>query len=221
MENHPVTASDIRKISAQDGSIRLMLRIDADEVTLVRLDGGGMIRFTCPPDFPALTEKLHAVCQLPLAGADDGGCTQHEITLADGTCRYAPRTDLFQILDELECAVSSESGETVKVDISEMQPLAGAVAYQPPMMPPPGLQNVFPNPGMMNAPMLQNPPAAPQKFAVVSTDGTWDCACGTKGLTSKFCYECGAAKPAEWTCSCGSVNTGRFCPECGQPKPEP
>ena len=23
-----------------------------------------------------------------------------------------------------------------------------------------------------------------------------------------------------WTCSCGSVNTGKFCPNCGQPKPE-
>ncbi|NLB45025.1 MAG: virion core protein, partial [Clostridiaceae bacterium] len=23
-----------------------------------------------------------------------------------------------------------------------------------------------------------------------------------------------------WTCSCGSVNTGKFCPECGKPRPE-
>ena len=35
-----------------------------------------------------------------------------------------------------------------------------------------------------------------------------------------------AAKPAiqsgdTWTCSCGSVNTGKFCPNCGSPKPAP
>jgi membrane protease subunit (stomatin/prohibitin family) len=34
-----------------------------------------------------------------------------------------------------------------------------------------------------------------------------------------------AAKPAiqsgdTWTCSCGSVNTGKFCPNCGSPKPQ-
>lgn len=31
-----------------------------------------------------------------------------------------------------------------------------------------------------------------------------------------------AQRPAagSWTCSCGSVNTGRFCSNCGQPKPE-
>ncbi len=50
-------------------------------------------------------------------------------------------------------------------------------------------------------------PAAPAPQA------TWDCACGTKGNTGKFCPECGAA--SEWTCSCGTVNKGKFCSECG------
>ena len=213
MDNHSITASDIRKISAQDGSSRLKLRIDPQEATLVRLDGGSIIRFTCPPDFPALTEKLDAVCQLPLTDTDDNTAEQHQITLADGSCRFAPQDALYEILDALECAVSSETGSSVKVDISELQPLAGAVAYQPPS----GFQNMMMNPGMM--PVPQTAPTAPQTFATVNRDGTWDCACGTKGLTSKFCYECGAAKPAEWTCFCGSVNTGRFCPECGHPRP--
>ncbi len=56
------------------------------------------------------------------------------------------------------------------------------------------------------------------------SDG-WDCACGNKGITGKFCGECGAKKPeppAVWDCPvCGTKgNTGKFCGECGAKKPE-
>lgn len=48
----------------------------------------------------------------------------------------------------------------------------------------------------------------------------WTCACGTKN-TGKFCSNCGTAKPEDssWTCACGTVNTGKFCSNCGSPKP--
>jgi len=56
----------------------------------------------------------------------------------------------------------------------------------------------------------------------------WDCACGQKNTTSKFCPECGAKKPEPvaapvgWDCACGQKNiTSKFCPECGAKKPEP
>ena len=62
----------------------------------------------------------------------------------------------------------------------------------------------------------------------VSPD-TWDCECGVKGISSKFCPDCGkpkpAPKPAEngWTCTaCGKTGiTSKFCPDCGAKKPEP
>jgi hypothetical protein len=64
----------------------------------------------------------------------------------------------------------------------------------------------------------ENVPAAVQK-SVLHEDGTWDCACGAKGLTTKFCIDCGAKKPEMWKCRCGTENKGRFCTECGAARP--
>jgi len=59
------------------------------------------------------------------------------------------------------------------------------------------------------------PPAAP----VQATAG-WDCSCGHKGNSGKFCAECGKPQPSPWDCPCGCKgNTGKFCVECGKPKP--
>lgn len=68
--------------------------------------------------------------------------------------------------------------------------------------------------------------AAAQPQQTAAPVGGWDCACGAKGNTGKFCQQCGAAKPAPaptvsaegWTCSCGAVNKGKFCSECGAAK---
>ena len=49
--------------------------------------------------------------------------------------------------------------------------------------------------------------------------GAWTCSCGSIN-TGKFCSECGSPRPVSgpWTCSCGAVNTGKFCSECGKPR---
>ena len=65
------------------------------------------------------------------------------------------------------------------------------------------------------------------KAASLTNTGGWDCACGQKGLTGKFCPNCGTKrpepeKPDTWDCACGQKGlTGKFCPNCGTKRPEP
>ena len=58
---------------------------------------------------------------------------------------------------------------------------------------------------------------------VHAADDTWDCSCGCKGIKSRFCPDCGSARPepvSSWNCTCGCKNiTSKFCPECGSKKP--
>lgn len=61
--------------------------------------------------------------------------------------------------------------------------------------------------------------AAPAPQPTPQPASQWTCACGSVN-TGKFCPNCGAQAPTpQWTCSCGSVNTGKFCPNCGQARP--
>lgn len=54
--------------------------------------------------------------------------------------------------------------------------------------------------------------------------GTWTCSCGSVN-TGRFCPQCGTAMPAPaatWICSCGErENTGNFCSSCGAGRPDP
>ena len=66
-------------------------------------------------------------------------------------------------------------------------------------------------------PMQQAAPVAQPAPAPVAA-GTWTCTCGSVN-TGKFCPECGKPAPTtDWTCTCGTVNSGKFCSECGKPR---
>ena len=61
--------------------------------------------------------------------------------------------------------------------------------------------------------------AAPAPAPAAPAAGSWTCSCGTVN-TGKFCSNCGSPNPAgPWTCSCGTQNTGKFCSNCGSPRP--
>lgn len=66
------------------------------------------------------------------------------------------------------------------------------------------------------------PPTNPEPAPAAPADkDSWTCSCGTVN-TGKFCVECGKSNPASqpgWTCSCGAVNQGNFCQECGTKRP--
>lgn len=70
--------------------------------------------------------------------------------------------------------------------------------------------------------------AAGMAAAAVQAADTWDCSCGKKGITSRFCPECGNKRPEKpvpsdpWICpNCGAQGiTSKFCPECGCKRPE-
>ena len=59
----------------------------------------------------------------------------------------------------------------------------------------------------------------------VAASDSWECSCGEKGNTKKFCQNCGKPRPAPtpadtWDCACGEKGIkGKFCPECGSPRP--
>lgn len=61
-------------------------------------------------------------------------------------------------------------------------------------------------------------------FLKNTSQETWDCVCGKKGITSEFCPDCGRRKSSsreEWNCVCGERNlTSNFCPKCGRRRPE-
>ena len=54
----------------------------------------------------------------------------------------------------------------------------------------------------------------------------WECKCGNRRATGKFCNECGSPRPEKakddlWDCQCGNKGIrGKFCNECGSPRPE-
>lgn len=72
-------------------------------------------------------------------------------------------------------------------------------------------------------PIMQN--SADIGNGIIDTaDETWGCSCGATDIESKFCPECGSAKPAPiigWDCICGQKGiTSNFCPNCGTKRPE-
>lgn len=64
-----------------------------------------------------------------------------------------------------------------------------------------------------------------QQRSTQAAADSWDCPCGQRGNTGRFCSGCGKPKSVpvnldSWICTCGATATGKFCPECGAKRPE-
>lgn len=86
-----------------------------------------------------------------------------------------------------------------------------------------GFMNNSSNMNMQQMQMQQQQMQQQMQQAAAPAANSWDCSCGHKGNTGKFCAECGAKKPepaSAWKCICGATNTGKFCAECGAKRPD-
>ena len=136
-----------------------------------------------------------------------------EILLADRSRHFVDPDKLYRLLEDAWI-----DGDMIVRQMTGPQ-LMGLVAA-PTCTPPNAPMNGFM--GMVIEPPEGTPQTPPPPASVWTDDGHWDCACGQKGCTGKFCPECGnAAPPQSWDCpNCGTQGLkGRFCPECGSPRP--
>ena len=170
----------------------------------------------------ALTKALTTttICDL-FAAADQGTDEDRATVVARATEALAGTKDAEAIAQTFYDAMdwaSADAGETEDADETDGtgqanetdkaadEPRAAATPSEPPVP-------------------QDEPPAAPAEEAA-APQTPWDCVCGQKANTGKFCVACGRprdhgeAKPA-WTCICGQTgNTGNFCVACGRSRVE-
>lgn len=81
-------------------------------------------------------------------------------------------------------------------------------------------QNLFQMASQQQQQRPQSQPVQQPSQPAQQNANSWTCSCGTVN-TGKFCTECASPRPQNegWTCSCGAVNKGKFCMECGKPRP--
>ena len=115
------------------------------------------------------------------------GCPSVMRTIGESACKLGG-SEVSDAVCELinECVNASGA----KIESPTVNPYIAA-AYKNGEIP---SQNAFIGLGMA----MGTTPPVPDTSAGSSTlnpDGTWGCSCGTKGLTGKFCSECGSPRP--------------------------
>lgn len=223
----PPPKRELRSARLENEDMKYRLDVNGDSVKLYLTFNGEIYDYRFSASHPAYEQAAKELTALLLAipEASDG---VHEVRFSDDTVFQANPERILEILDTLQSGLEAEceNVEIRHINQNLGTTMAGAVAYRPQME---LMQGMLCGNGMqmMNqnfraaAPEKKEPPAKPRFFTVVRPDGTWDCACGTKALTSKFCINCGNAKPLPWKCAgCGAENTGKFCTDCGKPRPQ-
>ena len=121
------------------------------------------------------------------------GCTGIRRTIGETACEMGG-AEVDKTICELirECVTKSGA----HIEVSTVNPYIAAVNNAGEPVPQPMPMNGFMGMGMMQG--FANPVPAPDvstEGSTLNSDGTWDCKCGTKGLTGKFCSECGYPRP--------------------------
>ena len=229
-EPTPAPIRQIERIRVNTDEIRYYLKtLDDGRIQLDMITPDKSIeRYQFQADHPAFLAAAEKIRALPLT-EKDASKEEHEIRYADSEPSYADKDALWSIMDDLRFQLD-ENMENVHYESHPGQPqFAGAFVC------PPTHQNIptIANSGMATSGLMEimqklqqpapqpAPSPKPTTSSVLHSDGTWDCGCGAKGLTTKFCIDCSAKKPEPWKCGCGKENTGKFCENCGAMKPKP
>ncbi len=134
--------------------------------------------------------------------------------------------------DAMRTAAGNESGAMMGFMGMNMAGVAGGMNAQSlyqmgqaqQTQPQQGAYATAPNGGFGNPQQAVPQQAAPQQAAPAPAGDSWTCSCGSVN-TGKFCPNCGSPKPqpaapANWFCpDCGTKNSGKFCTSCGHPRP--
>ncbi|MBE7071853.1 MAG: hypothetical protein E7383_03775 [Ruminococcaceae bacterium] len=121
------------------------------------------------------------------------GCPGIRRTIGETACEMGG-SEVDKAICELirECVTKSGA----HIEVSNVNPYIAAAYNAGEPVPQPMPMNGFMGMGMMQG--FANPAPAPDvstEGSTLNSDGTWDCKCGTKGLTGKFCSECGYQRP--------------------------
>ncbi|MBR4627015.1 MAG: hypothetical protein IKO47_04860 [Ruminococcus sp.] len=205
---------EIQAVDLDDEGQHFRLKVNGDSARLdVVYPTGEVVFYKFPVSHKAF-RRFESVA--PMLRLSDTGTTnhRHEITYADGTKSIADKVKLLTLITDLQTGLEDDTENVETGQLSPPTTLQGAVIapiQNNCMMGLTGGTVPFTSPAA--------PPAPPAAKASLNDDGSWNCSCGTNGLTSRFCYSCGAAKPVTWKCSCGAENTSKFCNNCGKPRP--
>ena len=121
------------------------------------------------------------------------GCPGIRRTIGETACEMGG-AEVDKTICELirECVTKSGA----HIEVSTVNPYIAAANNAGEPVPQPMPMNGFMGMGMMQG--FANPVPAPDvstKGSTLNSDGTWDCKCGSKGMTGKFCSECGYPRP--------------------------
>ena len=245
----PPKALNIRSVrcgnEASDALERDIYTLETGMLRISHVEGNGYERL-----FPLFYTGKDLMREIRALIEKDPGCAApafpfvSDVEMSDGTVYHPDREALTKLLQD---TCEREAQQTMRSQPMGFIIQTGPDRLQdkppqhyipaPPVVPP--LADDEPEPPVIPPPMgvVQSPPEKPvnriRRFfnnrfnkasrgdAVPGPEDVWNCACGKKGLTSDFCYNCGAKKPGSWICPlCGSENTAKFCNGCGMKRPE-